>query len=73
LSGENLSWEFLAKSGWAFIIVLVASSISLLPYDIFKTKKDSKMCKELGLDYYTFAILDEAGKDEIREDFAKNA
>ena len=73
LSGENLSWELLTKSGWAFIIVLAASLVSLLPYDIFKTKKDSKMCKELGLDYYTFAVLDEVGKDEIREKYAKNA
>jgi len=73
ISGENSTGNILAKSGWFFICILVASTISFLPYDIWKIRKDTKICEKLGINYNDFTILDETEKDEIRGRVSKNA
>ncbi|WP_153810722.1 hypothetical protein [Paraglaciecola chathamensis] len=54
-------------------IVVCASLVSLLPYDLYKVNKDKKMCRSLNLDYRSFAVKTEEQKDEIREKFSKHA
>ncbi len=54
-------------------IVVCASLVSLLPYDLYKVNKDKKMCRSLNLDYRSFAVKTEEQKDEIREKFSKLA
>ncbi|NRB26012.1 hypothetical protein [Shewanella sp.] len=50
-----------------FSVVFAATCVSFLPYDIFKSKKDKKLCLEIDMDYDQFSMLDEIDKDELRK------
>jgi hypothetical protein len=49
------------------ILVLIVSLITILPFDIYRYKKDKKMCDSVGIDYDEFVMLDELEKEEARK------
>ena len=55
------------SSKWLLLIVIGSSLVAVPPYNIYKTKRDMKICNAFDLDYDIFLVFTKDEKAEVRK------
>ncbi|WNC68731.1 hypothetical protein RI845_00955 [Thalassotalea nanhaiensis] len=65
---EDFSWKVFIISISA---VIGCASVTLLPVDIIKARKDRRMCERVNLDFDKFSMMKEVDKESIRKEYCE--